>query len=458
MTSQQRLVLVVSILASFVAFLDGSVVNVALPAITRALGGGLAAQQWIVDGYTLTLGALILLAGSLSDLFGRKRILRAGLIGFGITSLLCAVATNSPMLVVGRLLQGVAGALLVPSSLALIISTFSGKAQGKAIGSWTAWTGISFIVGPLLGGFMVDSISWRGIFAINVIPIALTLWLLGRVTQTEKKDSSTGIDTLGAICCTVGLGAPVYALIEQPAHGWSDPMVLSLLMGGFAVLAFFFWWERRNPGAMLPFSIFSVRNFSVGNIATASIYGGLSLGMFVLGIYLQQVAGYSALFAGLALIPTTAIMFFLSPRFGSLAGKFGPRLFMTLGRLVGAAGFLLMLSMSATTSYWTHLLPGVLLFAIGLSCTVSPLTSAVLGDVDTHHAGVASAVNNAISRIAGLLTVAMVGLLTGPHLGTAGFHKVLLAAAILFASGGVISAIGIQNHHKTATAQGLAEA
>jgi EmrB/QacA subfamily drug resistance transporter len=445
MTKEQRLVLMVSILASFVAFLDGSVVNVALPTISEELGGGLAAQQWIVDGYMLTLGALILLAGSLSDLFGRKKVLDAGLIGFGITSILCAIAPNSTFLVIARMLQGVAGALLVPSSLALIISTFSGKAQGKAIGTWTAWTGIAFILGPLLGGILVDSFSWRAIFAINVLPIGVTLYLLSKVAKVEQTDEKVKIDTLGAVLCTLGLGGPVYALIQQPMYGWGDPMVWIPLVLGVLLLTVFIWWERRNKQAMLPLSIFEVRNFSVGNVATAAIYGALALGTFLLSIYLQQVAGYSALLAGLALLPTTMVMFVLSPWFGALAGKFGPRLFMALGPFIAGVGFFSMLGFNPDTSYWTHLFPGVLLFSLGLSCTVAPLTSAILSDVATKNAGVASAVNNAVARIAGLVTIATIGLVTGTHLDTDGFHRALILTATLLLIGGAISAVGIQN-------------
>ena len=444
-TSQQRLVLIVSILASFVAFLDGSAVNVALPTISQELGGGLAAQQWIVDGYALTLGALILLAGSLSDLFGRKRILAAGLLGFGVASLLCAMATDSTFLVIARALQGVAGALLIPSSLALIISTFSGKAQGKAIGTWTAWTGISFIIGPLLGGFMVDNISWRGIFAINILPIAITLWLMKKITEPGRSDKKVKVDVLGALLCTVGLGASVYALIEQPRYGWSDTMIWLPFVVGVLLLATFVWWERRAPHAMLPFSIFKVRNFSVGNIATVAIYGALSVSTFLVIIYLQQVLGYSALGAGLALLPVTLVMFALSPRAGALSGRYGPRWFMTFGPFTAATGFLLMLSMQPGANYWLHLFPGIILFALGLSATVSPLTSAILGDVGAEHAGVASAVNNAVSRIAGLIAVASVGLITGPQLDTDGFHRALVAVAVLLVVGGLISAVGIQN-------------
>ena len=275
MERSQRFVLFISILASFVAFLDGSVVNVALPAISRELGGGLATQAWVVDAYLITLGSLILLAGSLSDLLGRRRILKAGLIGFAAASLLCAVAPNSFILIVARALQGIAGALLVPSSLALIMSAFSGKSQGKAIGSWTAWTGIAFIVGPLLGGILVDTLSWRYIFAINVIPIAICLRLLRHIEQ----DRPTGakLDVIGALLCSAGLSGAVFGLIEQPKYGWGSPVIFVPLIGGILALITFVIYEKRAQNAMLPLSLFAIRNFSFGNAATLAIYGDYQL-------------------------------------------------------------------------------------------------------------------------------------------------------------------------------------
>jgi len=451
MTKQQRLVLVVSILASFVAFLDGSVVNVALPAISRELGGGLSAQQWTVDAYLITLGALILIAGSLSDLFGRKRILWIGLIWFGVASLMCALAPNSAFLIVARALQGIAGALLVPSSLAIIISSFSGVAQSKAIGSWTAWTGISFIVGPVVGGFLVDAASWRWIFAINVAPIAVTLWLLRLLHQPERVKESTTVDVVGAVLCAIGLGGPVFALIEQPHYGWSSPAVYLSSLVGLGFLGAFIWHEKHAAQPMLPFSLFKVRNFSFGNLATATIYAGLSISTFLIVIFLQQVAGYSALRAGLALLPVTIVMFLLSPRFGMLAGKYGARIFMTAGPLVAAGGFLLMLRVQPQVAYVADLLPGVLLFALGLSMTVAPLTAAVLGDIDTKHAGVASAVNNAVARIAGLIAIALVGVITGSQLDVDGFHRTIVVTAVLMILGGIISFIGIRRVSSPAT-------
>jgi EmrB/QacA subfamily drug resistance transporter len=408
-TRAQRHVLVASILGSFVAFLDGSVVNAALPAIRGDLGGGISAQQWVVDAYLLTLGSFILLAGSLSDLFGRKRVFAAGLIGFGVTSLVAAIAPSAAILIVARALQGVAGALLVPSSLAMIIANFTGPEQGKAIGRWTAWTGISFILGPFLGGVLVDIGSWRWVFALNVLPIAATLRVLARIPPEPPRTERSQIDLLGAILCALGLGGVIFGLIEAPTHGWSAPVIYLPLAGGVAAFAGFLIYERFAPQPMLDFKLFANRNFAMGNAATTAIYAGLAASGFVLTVFLQQVAGYSATKAGGALAPVTVIMFLLSPLAGRLAGKYGPRWFMTAGPLIAAAGFLLMLRMSARTDFLFELLPGVLVFGLGLACTVSPLTAAILGDIDQRHAGIGSAINNAIARVAGLLAVAAVG-------------------------------------------------
>ncbi|HEY7370761.1 MAG TPA: MFS transporter [Polyangia bacterium] len=409
MTRAQRLVIQASILGSFVAFLDASVVNVALPAIQRDLGGGISAQQWIVDAYLVTLGSFILLAGSLSDLFGRKRVFAAGLIGFGATSLLAAVAPGPTVLIIARGLQGVTGALLVPSSLAMIVANFTGADQGKAIGTWTAWTGIGFIVGPLLGGALVDVSSWRWVFAINVAPIAATLAVLARIPPEPARSEGSHVDLPGAILCALGLGGVIFALIEAPTHGWRAPAIALPLAGGAAAFAGFLLYERRAAHPMLDFKLFRNRNFAMGNAATLAIYAGLSAFTFLLAVFLQQVAGYRATLAGLALLPVTILMFALSPVAGRLAGKHGPRWFMTFGPLLGAAGFLLMLRMSAHTAYLTEMLPGLLVFGVGLSLTVSPLTAAILGGIDQRQAGIGSAINNAIARVAGLLAVAAIG-------------------------------------------------
>ena len=449
MSSLQFRVLVVAILASFVAFLDGAVINVALPAIDKELGGGLPLQQWVVDAYLVTLGSLILIAGSLSDVFGRKRVLYAGLIGFLVTSLLCAFAPNGVFLVVSRALQGVAGALLVPSSLAIIISTFEGPAQAKAIGRWTAWTGIEMIAGPVIGGIFVDTLSWRWVFVINVIPIAITLLLMLTLGQSDT-GSGGRVDILGAVLGSIGLAGTVFALIEQGAYGWGSPRVWIPFVVGIASLVGFFIAETRVKQPMLPLGLFQVHNFWVGNLATAFVYGALSFGPLMVTLYLQQVVGFAATVAGFVFIPSTLCMLLLSGYFGGLAGRYGPRFFMAVGPIVASAGFLWMLLLGSHVDYWFNLLPGVLLFGVGLSMTVAPLTSAILGSIHPGQAGIGSAVNNAVSRIAGLITVAMAGIIIGQQLDVDGMHRAMLATAGLLIVGGVVSAIGIRNHEPAA--------
>jgi EmrB/QacA subfamily drug resistance transporter len=444
MTREERQVLVAAILGSFVAFLDMSVVNVALPAIRRSLGGGVAAQQWIVDAYLLTLSALILLAGSLSDSFGRKRVFVGGLLGFGVASLLCACAPTVKILVAARALQGIAGALLVPSSLAMITSRFAGEAQGRAIGTWTAWTGISFLVGPLAGGALVDAGAagaWRWVFAINVLPIAVTLAVLRRLPD-DRVRARRAVDLLGAALCALGLGGLTFALIEQPRRGWGASAVSVPLVAGAALFAAFLLWERAAPAPMLDFGLFRRRNFTVGNVATVAIYASLGAATFLPTLFLQQVAGYSALAAGLALLPITLITFFLAPRFGRWAGRRGPRLFLSVGPLVAALGLWLLGRMSAEPRYARDILPGALVFGAGLAVSVAPLTAAVLGAVDQRHAGVASAVNNAVARVAGLLAVAAVG--------ARSFRLAMSAMAALLCAGAMISALGIRNGSRSA--------
>lgn len=439
--------LVVAILASFVSFLDGTVVNVALPAIADELAGtgdALALQQWVVDAYLITLGALILVAGSVSDVHGRRRVLWWGLVGFGLASVLCALAPTGIVLVVARGLQGVAGALLVPSSLAMIISTFTGPRQGRAIGTWTAWTGTAMIVGPLVGGLLVDTVGWRWVFGINVAPIALTLWLL-RGVAPDGAGAGRRIDVRGAVLAAVGLAGPVFALIESERWGWGSPVVLAPLVVGIAASVAFVAWERRAPDPMLPLRLFAVRNFAVGNVATAAVYGALAFGSFAVTLFVQQVAGYSATAAGLALLPVTVLMLLLSGRFGALAGTHGPRWFMGIGPIVAGVGYLLMLGTTADADYWTQLLPGVVVFGLGLSATVAPLTAAILGSIPSGDAGIGSAVNNAVSRIAGLVTVALAGIVMGSTLDVDGFHRGLWLTAALLVVGGLVSCVGISD-------------
>jgi EmrB/QacA subfamily drug resistance transporter len=402
-------VLLASILTSFVAFLDMTVVNVALPAIRADLGGGIAAQQWTVDAYLLTLGSLMPAAGSLSDLFGRKRVLVAGLAGFGLASLACAAAPSLVVLIVARGLQGAAGALLVPSSLALIIANFTRDEQPKAIGTWTAWSGISTLAGPLLGGALVDAGSWRWVFAINVVPIAATLGVVAALDAEQKPDAERHVDFLGAALCALGLGGVMFGLIEGPQRGFGDAVIATSLVGGTLAFAAFVAYETRARDPMIEPALFRQRNFAIGNAATLAIYAGLSGSMFLVTVFLQQVAGYSATAAGTALMPMTLILFALSPVAGRLAARHGPRWFMAGGPLTGAAGVALTTLLDAEGRYVEDLLPGVLVFGVGLSLTVAPLTSAVLGCIGEHQAGIGSAVNNSVARVAGLLAIAALG-------------------------------------------------
>jgi EmrB/QacA subfamily drug resistance transporter len=445
MHTQQRLVLTIAILSSFVAFLDGSVINVALPAIVDELGGGLTVQQWVVDAYLITLGSLILLAGSLSDVVGRILILRIGLVGFAATSIFCALSPSPELLIVSRGLQGVAGALLVPSSLALILSAFRGAEQAKAIGRWTAWTGSAFLAGPLLGGLFVDYLSWRWVFAINVVPIVVTLVLLHVLGQRDTRATGVRIDYLGAVLCVLGLGGPVFALIEQSNFGWGSPVVLAPLIVGLLCFAAFLWRQRVARQPLMPLELFGVRNFSVGNVATTLIYAALSLGGFVLVLYLQQVAGFSATAAAAALLPMTILNIGLSSYFGTLSGRYGPRLFMTIGPILGGAGYLVMLRGQGSVDYWVDVFPGVVVFGLGLSMTVAPLTSAILGSISAAQSGIGSAVNNAVSRVAGLVAIALAGVILGDTLDTDGFHRGLIVTAALLVAGGLVSAAGIRN-------------
>jgi EmrB/QacA subfamily drug resistance transporter len=356
----QRITLIACILGSGIAFLDSTVVNVALPAIRRDLGTGLAAQQWIVEAYLLTLGSMLLIGGSLGDMFGRRRVFGVGLAGFGVTSLLCAIAPGTEVLIGARALQGVAGALLVPCSLAIITASFAEAERGRAIGSWTAWTGVAFIVGPLGGGLLVDAASWRWIFAINVPLVLLNLWLLRWVPESAGERAGRRVDVTGAVLCALGLGGPVFALTEQQDLGWTHPAVLAPLVAGALLLVAFVVHERRSDHPMLPLEIFRSRNFAVGNLATFTIYGGLGVVTFLVTIYLQQVVGWSAVAAGLSLMPVTLVMWVLSSRFGALSDRIGPRLLMGLGPIVGGLGLVWMGRLGAEVDYVRDLLPAVL--------------------------------------------------------------------------------------------------
>jgi EmrB/QacA subfamily drug resistance transporter len=409
MTRNERLTLVATILGSAIVFLDATVVNVALPAIEEDLNTDLAGQQWVVEAYMLTLTAFLLVGGSLGDLYGRRRLFVIGLTGFAATSVLCAVAPSVELLIAFRALQGIAGALLVPGSLAILAATFEGEARGRAIGIWTAWAGISTLFGPAGGGLLVE-LDWRWIFWLNVPLIAATLVLTHRsVSESRDPEACPGIDFAGIGLSAVGLGGPVFALIEQPSHGWGDPIVAVPLVVGVASLIAFVVWEARSRAPMMPLGLFRSHNFSTVNLATLCVYGGLYGATFFITLFLQQVSDYSPFEAGLATTPITVIMFVLSSRFGALAGRIGPRLLMGVGPLLCAAGLLLLLRVEQDGAYLGTVLPALLPFGLGLAMTVAPLTTTVLNSVEERRAGVASGINNAVSRVAGLLAIAALG-------------------------------------------------
>ena len=420
--SAKRLALLSAILASTIAAVDSSAVNVALPAIGRDLGGGFAAQQWISNAYLLTLSALILLAGSLTDRLGERRVFTAGVAGFGIGSALCAAAPTIGVLIVARALQGVSGALLTPAALAIIVSVFPKNERGAAIGKWTAWGGIGILAGPLLGGQIVDSTSWRWIFLINV-PLVLIALALSRVAvpgraQTTGTARAGRIDWTGAALAASGLAGVSFGLIEQPVLGWSDPAVFGALLAGIALLGSFVAFEARTTAPMLPLVLFARRNFAVANAQTFAMYGGIGLLGFFVTIYLQQVAGYSALKSGVTGLVPTVVMFLLSARMGRLADKYGARPFLTVGPFLVAAGFGLMQRYGTSVSLFGDVLPALLVLSLGLALTVAPLTATVLADASEADAGIASAVNNAIARTAGLVAVAAVGAIVSAHYGS----------------------------------------
>jgi len=407
---QQRLTLVATILGSTVVFLDSTVVNVALPAVAEDLDAGLAGQQWVVEAYMLTLVSLLLVGGSLGDQFGRRRMFVVGLAAFGVTSILCALAPSVEFLIGARALQGVAGALLVPGSLAIVAASFEGAARGKAVGTWTAWTGIATVVGPAGGGALIEALSWRAIFWVNIPLIALTVALsLRAVSESRDPEAFRGIDWAGIGLSAAGLGGPVFALIEQPSHGWGDPLVWASMAVGVACFALFVLHEARARHPMLDLGLFRIRNFMVANLTTLTAYAGLIGGLFFVTLFLQQVAGYSPIEAGLATTPISLILFVLSPRFGRIASGVGPRGPMCAGPIVGGVGLFLLMRVDASPDYLTEVLPAIVVFGLGLAATVAPLTATVLDSVEERHVGIASGVNNGISRVAGLLAIAVLG-------------------------------------------------
>lgn len=419
--TRQRWTLVAMILASGSVFLNGSVVNVALPVIDRQLQAGFSGLQWVVDGYLLTLSALLILGGALGDRFGRRRVMLIGLSGFGVTLLWCGLATNTTWLIAGRLLQGAAGALLVPGALAVLRSAYTDPtARGGAIGSWSGWSGISTVIGPLLGGWLIEVLSWRWVFFINIPVVLITGWLMLKYVPESRSQELRGpIDLTGALLVTIALAGLAYGLIEAPALGWADPQIITSFGGALSALLLLLWVESRAANPLLPFDLFRNQNFSAANLTTLGLYAALQGTTFLLVIYLQNIMGFSPLASGLILTPISLLLLVLSPWIGRLAGKHGARLFLTTGPLICALGLGLMTLIQPNTSLWTALIPIVAIFGIGMGLTVAPLTNTVISAVSEQRTGLASAFNNMVSRVGGLLAIAILGVIVSASFSSA---------------------------------------
>ena len=443
--AQPTRVMLLAIMVSMVVFLDGTVVNLALPATARDLGGGMCSQQWVIDGYLLAVAAMVLPGGAISDRVGRIPVMRCGLVAFGAGSVLAATAGTPAMLIAGRVVQGLGGAFLVPGSLALINSSFERAHRPAAIGSWTAWTGSAFALGPLLGGLTVDFLGWRWIYVLSAIPVAigfaLTFWLRRMPGRSERPR----IDVAGAALSAVGLAATVYALIEQGRRGWDDPRVRVALVVGAAALLAFVAWQRRAHHPMVPPGLFTTRNFTGANLVTAFVYGGLTMGSLAIALYLIEVAGYSATAAGLITLPSPIMSLLFARGVGGLAARIGPRIFLMTGPALAGVGLLLIHPSTHGLHILTDVLPGRVLLAIGMVLAVTPLTAVNLSAVKSAHSGIAAAIQNATGRTSALIAVACVGLITANRLTDASVTRLLQVSALLFFIGTVIGGIAIRN-------------
>jgi EmrB/QacA subfamily drug resistance transporter len=446
-TAAGRWVLVATIGGSAVAMLDATVVNVALPALGDDLNANVSGLQWVLNGYMLSLASLILLAGSLGDRYGRKRIFITGVAWFALASLLCAIAQSVGQLVAARVLQGIGGALLTPGSLAIIEASFRPEDRGRAIGSWSGLGSLAAAAGPFLGGYLVDAVGWRWVFLVNLPVAAAVIVIASRhVPESRDPEKAAGLDVAGAVAGATGLAGLTYALIEAGEQGASVAVVAAAIAGAL-VLGAFVIIERRSHHPMLPPDIFRSSQFSWTNVVTFSVYGGLGSVFFLLIVQLQVSLGYTPIQAGAASLPVTGLMLLLSARAGRLSQRIGPRLLMSVGPVVAGVGIGLLTRVVEGSSYLASVLPAVTIFGVGLGITVAPLTTTVLAAVDERHSGIASGVNNAVARTAQLLAVAVLPVIAGlvgdayndPALFTAGFQEAMLISAGLVISGGVIA-------------------
>lgn len=440
MSRRQKFVLIATILGSAVVILDGTIVNIALPKIGHSFHTGYSAFQWIVDGYSLSLSALILLGGSLGDIFGRKKIYLIGLVGFGLSSLLCALAPSATILIAVRVLQGIFGALLVPGGLSIINTNFEPKLRGQAIGTWTAYTSVAALLGPLVGGTILDVTSWHWIFLIN-LPLIIVCFCIALPSATESHDNrKRHVDVYGALTAIIGLAGITYGLIQGPANHWALSSIATLIIGAVS-FALFIRIELHSKDPMIELSLFKSRNFLGSNIMTFGMYGGLSGFMFALIIFMQTKLGYSSLKAGLSMLPVGILMFLFAGRVGKLSARYGPRLFMAIGPTICSIGIFYLYFLKPGASYLISVLPGVILFAIGLVLTVAPLSTTLMTSISESNSGIASGINNAVSRVAGLIVIALLGLFGSAH----AYQFAMSFAVVLTLSAGIISFTYIRN-------------
>ena len=449
-----RWVIAATVLGSGMAAVDATVVGIALPTIGREFHASVSQLQWVVNGYTLTLAALLLLGGSLGDRFGRRRVFALGVVWFTVASAACALAPDAPVLIGLRILQGVGGALLTPGSLAILQASFRGEDRGRAIGAWTGLGGVASAAGPFLGGYLIAAASWRWIFLIN-LPVGLVILLLALPHVPESRDphAPAHVDVAGAVLVMTALAGVTFGLTEGPATGWDRPGPVVALAVGVVSAVLFVLVERRTAAPLLPLSLFRARQFTVTNGVTFIIYGALGGVLFLLPVVLQVVGHYSPLESGLALLPLTGVMLLLSSPSGRLASRIGPRLQMSVGPVVVGCGLALLSRVGGDPSYLSGVLPAVLVFGLGLAATVAPLTATALGSAPAEHAGLASAVNNDVARIGGLIAVALLPALSGvsgttylhPARLAHGFQTAAVVAGLWCVAGGALAAVGIRN-------------